>query len=193
MRRTLPPLGAPPRPAQASTSAHRRDMPREVGHGEAQGRDAVVGVAGRAGSRAARDRNLRQPAVTPGKRGTGRRGLIHEPGIDPRPTLSIPPTAARALPPAHDIRWTRAISAGCSASSVPGGSSVGRARGRRQRRPPARREGAATARSARPLPPAVRLTSRRPLTGTTARPMPPTILCVAVCEEARSELGITRE
>ncbi|CAN6233841.1 unnamed protein product, partial [Urochloa humidicola] len=110
---------------------------------------------------------------------------------------SIPPAAARALPAAREIRRTRVSSAGCSASSVPGGSSAGRARGVRQWRAPARRrrllpllhsamsasaelEGAATARSASGLP-----RVHRPLTGTAARPMVPAVLRVAVCSTAR--------
>ncbi|CAO2145102.1 unnamed protein product [Urochloa humidicola] len=189
---------------------------------EAQGRDAAVGIAGRAGSRAVRDRNPRQPAVTPGKRarGGGARSAPH--AVDSARRRSSFAGRARDSPDARELR--RAISAGRSASSVPGGSSAGRARGVRQRRAPARRrrllpllhsdmsasaelEGAATARSAsglppaaaRPPPPPVCLASRRPLTGTAARPMPPAVLCVSVCSTAsllmrpRSGGGLARE
>ncbi|CAO1941108.1 unnamed protein product [Urochloa humidicola] len=196
-----PSPGAPPPPALAGEEDAAAARSSATTSGRC--RDATRPSASQAVPEAA-------PPATEIRSPLSRRGRGHgEEGPDPRPTPSIPPAAARALPAAREIRRTRASSAGRSASSVPGGSSAGRARGVRQRRAPARRrrllpllhsamsasaelEGAATARSASGLPPAaarsppppVCLASRRPLTGTAARPMPPAVLCVAVCSTA---------
>ncbi|CAO2194360.1 unnamed protein product [Urochloa humidicola] len=160
--------------ATVSAGQHSRAPAGYAPRGRAQGGAGTR--RGRRGRRPCRKPRRRRPESALARCHAGEEGHGEE-GADSRarnrsaPAPSIPPAAARALPAAREIRRTRASSAGCSASSVPGGSSGGRARGVRQWRAPARRrrllpllhsvmsasaelEGAATARSASGLPPA---------------------------------------